>query len=160
MMRARERRKGFTLIELLIVVAVIGILASIALPSMLSALSRSRQKRTMADLRSLATAIEQYNIDHSMYPVLASESALAGTAVESSLEPLFVAYLPLKDGWNFDFRYRSDGLAYTVGSLAKDGAAGGSLTVAGGGGPTTRFDCDIIISNGMFVQWPEGTQTE
>src|SRR5438105_14359454 len=40
------------LIELLIVVAIIGILAAIAIPNLLTAMQRSKQKRTMADMRS------------------------------------------------------------------------------------------------------------
>ena len=70
----RERRcknmfskKGFTLIELLIVVAIIAILAAIAVPNFLEAQVRSKVSRVKADMRSCATALEAYCIDHNAY---------------------------------------------------------------------------------------------
>ncbi|MFZ5788886.1 MAG: type II secretion system protein, partial [Acidobacteriota bacterium] len=63
-----RRQKGFTLIELLIVVAIIGIIAAIAIPNLLNAINRGRQKRTMADIRSIATAIESYQVDFNFFP--------------------------------------------------------------------------------------------
>ncbi len=62
-------KKGFTLIELLIVVAIIAILAAIAVPNFLEAQTRSKVSRTVADMRTLATAIEAYAVDNNnKYP--------------------------------------------------------------------------------------------
>ncbi len=60
--------RAFTLIELLIVVAIIGILAAIAVPNFLNAQVRAKVSRTLADFRSLGTALESYYIDYQDFP--------------------------------------------------------------------------------------------
>lgn len=64
----RRGGPGFTLIELLIVVAIIAILAAIAVPNFLEAQTRAKVSRSLADMRSLATALEAYSVDHNHYP--------------------------------------------------------------------------------------------
>ena len=155
-----RRSNGFTLIELLIVVAIIGIIAAIAIPNLLNAIDRGRQKRSMADLRTVATVVEQYEIDNSFYPLEAAEADLTSATLRTVLQPVYIRRLPIEDGWNFSLRYQSSSLTYTVGSLGKDGGAGGSLTVNGAGGGMNDFDCDIIFVDGSFVQWPEGVQAD
>ncbi len=61
------KSKAFTLIELLIVVAIIAILAAIAVPNFLEAQTRSKVSRTLADMRSMATAAESYYVDYNRY---------------------------------------------------------------------------------------------
>lgn len=60
-------RAGFTLIELLIVVVIIGILASIAIPKFGSTKERAYLAKMKGDLRNLATAQESYNGDNQTY---------------------------------------------------------------------------------------------
>jgi len=64
----RHAKPAFTLIELLIVVAIIAILAAIAVPNFLEAQTRAKVSRTLADMRSVATAIESYHVDNNRYP--------------------------------------------------------------------------------------------
>jgi general secretion pathway protein G len=64
----RPTRHAFTLIELLIVVAIIAILAAIAVPNFLEAQTRAKVSRAKNDLRTLATALEAYNVDNNAYP--------------------------------------------------------------------------------------------
>ena len=62
------KKLGFTLIELLIVVAIIAILAAIAVPNFMEAQARAKVSRVKADIRSLGTAMECYQVDNNMYP--------------------------------------------------------------------------------------------
>ena len=90
--------KGFTLIELLIVVAIIGIIAAIAIPNLLNAIDRGKQKRTMADMRSIGTAIESYAVDNNVYPVATTSATLA-----TFVSPVYIKTMPALDGWNHTF---------------------------------------------------------
>src|SRR5213075_2606 len=91
-----------TLIELLIVVAIIGILAAIAIPNLLTAMQRSKQKRTMADMRTIATAWEARATDVNRYNaagVTLPTGAVTITNLVSYLSPTYVKTFPQKDGW-------------------------------------------------------------
>lgn len=63
----RSRRSGFTLIELLIVVLIIGILASIAIPKFANTKGKAYAASLRSDLRNLATAEESYYFGHDAY---------------------------------------------------------------------------------------------
>ncbi len=149
-----RKDKGFTLIELLIVVAIIGIIAAIAIPNLLNAIDRGKQKRTMADMRSVGTAIESYAVDNNFYPKGMSNVDAAG--VMAHVSPIYIKTVPTTDGWSnaWDIDSDSNGTEYTVTSIAKDATAG-----TNGGGITGDFECDIVFAGGQFYQWPQGTQT-
>lgn len=66
--RRRTKEAGFTLIELLIVVAIIGIIINIAIPSLYSALYRAKAARIMEDYITLRTMASQHYVDHSYWP--------------------------------------------------------------------------------------------
>ncbi len=75
------RGKGFTLIELLLVVAIIGLLASIVLVTINGARSKARDAKRVSDMQSLAQALEMYDGDSGHYPISAtwtSECSIPG----------------------------------------------------------------------------------
>ena len=56
-----SNQKGFTLVELLVVVAIIGILVAIAVPNLLDAIDRSKQRATVAEMRLWAISLQEYS---------------------------------------------------------------------------------------------------
>ena len=167
----KRNRKGFTLIELLIVVAIIGIIVAIAIPNLLNAIQRAKQKRTMGDMRSIGTAAEAYSIDYNAYPPAAAGSipvvygsitypSAGGTTVGGNLKayvsPTYIRVMPTNDGWGKPMSYVTDAnnQDYAIISAAKDGA----FNNPGTSGPTSNFNIDIVFSDGQFTVYPEGVQ--
>jgi general secretion pathway protein G len=147
-MHAGSPRKdaGFSLIELLIVVALIAIIAGIAMVNLIGALDRSKQRATMADMRTIAVGIEVYQIDKGFMPT-------AGTMIQlrSALIPYQASVIPIVDRWGRSFSYSQNGSSYTIESFGKGGVDGAEVTYQ------TRADTtlDLILSDGMFTFAPE-----
>ena len=150
----RSDDRGFTLIELLIVVAIIGIIAAIAIPNLLNAIQRGKQKRTMADMRTIGTSVEQYSLDNGFRPETGSGDAV--TQLSPTVVPTFVKQIPSLDGWRIPIRWihMAGDAEYSVASSGKDRTAESSPAL----GATTSFASDIYFSDGSFTCYPEGTQ--
>ncbi len=164
----KRNKKGFTLIELLIVVAIIGIIVAIAIPNLLNAIQRAKQKRTMGDMRTAGTAAEAYAVDFNRYPAAAGYTLPSGFSLPTGtfgqpspptgfclqVTPTYVRVLPISDGWNSFFMYGGGGQNYAILSNGKDGTNEASPAF----GETTNFNNDIIFIDGQFVQYPAGAQ--
>lgn len=143
----------------IVLVAFIGILAAIAIPNLLTALQRSRGKRTMADMRSIATALESYATDHNdEYPPATSPYV---ASLSSELSPAYIKSVPTVDGWGTALRYECWPAGkcehYAIGSAAGNQKFEQDSLQNYSEGATTQFDADIVFSDGKFVQYPEKT---
>ena len=151
-MRQSKNDTGFTLIELLIVVAIIGLIAAIAIPNLMSAMNKAKQSKTMADIKAIGNAIESYAVDNNTYPKSLTD---ATGQVLSGYVSIYLRSVPPGDGWSNPWHIdtNSAGTVYTITSYGADGVAGTNP-----GGPTANFNCDIIFTNNSFYQWPGGAQ--
>jgi general secretion pathway protein G len=140
-----RRCSGFTLVELLMVVALVGILATLAIPSFSSYTKKAKNGACTTDIRNIDRAITSYILDKNALPVLLSDIGIMGTqsdpwkhlyeyqvVVIGSVELLDIASQP----FNTDY------------DLYSKGADGASVLAAGGAGN----EDDIVRSNnGVFV---------
>jgi general secretion pathway protein G len=64
----KKQDAGFTLVELMIVMAIIGVLAMVAVPSYIQAIKHAREAVLMEDLRTMRSAIDSYTMDKQKAP--------------------------------------------------------------------------------------------
>lgn len=162
-----RRERGFTILEVLIVVAIIGIIAAIAIANYLNAAQRTRQKRTMADMRSIGVAWESRAVDTKQYNAAGytmPANALTFSDVTTLLSPTYMRNIPSIDGWGNPLQFATNqpigstaATDYAIRSPGRDGVYSGTTY---NNGPTSNFDCDIVYSGGSFIVWPEGVQTQ
>jgi general secretion pathway protein G len=116
-----KKQHGFTLVEILVVVAIIGILASIIVPKLTSKVDDARVQKAHHDIKVISSVLELYKLDKFGYP-----------STEQGLKVLVGPYLNTlpKDPWGKQYLYLNPGShnakffdLYTFGA---DGVPGGN----------------------------------
>ena len=132
--RAIFTERGFTLIELMVVIVILGILAGLIVPRIMSRPEEAKRIKAKMQIQSLETALKLYKLDNGFYPD--TEQGLNALVVipEYGRVPqnwrtggyLEKGRLP-KDPWGNDFVYLSPGTnsEFDIISYGADGVAGG-----------------------------------
>ncbi|HVS14660.1 MAG TPA: prepilin-type N-terminal cleavage/methylation domain-containing protein [Thermoanaerobaculia bacterium] len=165
--RGLVRPRGFTLIELIVVVAIIGIIAAILVPALLDAIQRAKQKRTVADVRSIGLAWFSWVTDNAGAPApgraastfdFGQYTSISYPELVDLLTPIYLTELPSQDGWGhaLDFA-RADSLDVLlpigIRSPGRDGSFDGDV-YSSGAFLGTDYDKDIVWLGGFFFQYP------
>jgi type II secretion system protein G len=148
----------------LILTCVIGIIASIAIPNLVQATGRGKQKRAVAEVRSIGTACEAYATDHGAYPdtgkpVDAYYGFVEADKLKSFLEPTYTAAVPTSDPWGHPYLYgiSQDGSEYIVICTGSDGE-NKLEAVPESPAATGCFEDEIVLENGSLLRYPDGPQ--
>lgn len=137
MRKVRDRfaaNDGFTLLEILVVVAIMGVLATLVGPSVFQNVGRSRQTTARNQIAMFASALENYRLDVGAYPT--TEQGLQALRTRPTLPPIpanwngpYLLNDPPADPWGRPYSYRSPGQhnpdSYDLFSLGADGQPGG-----------------------------------
>ncbi len=127
----KAKQGGFTLLELMVVVAILGILASVAAQNLLGSKDTASQKVAATDIRTLETALDTYKLNHNVYPT--TDQGLEALVTEPT-NPTprnypkdgYIKRLP-QDPWGNDYQYLSpgDNGSIDIFSFGADGQEGG-----------------------------------
>lgn len=126
----RRKAGGFTLIELLVVLVIIGVLAALIVPNVLSRADEARVTAARTDVSQLMQALKLYKLDNQRYPSAEQglESLVKKPSV-GSLPPNWKPYLDKlpNDPWGRPYQYVNPGVKgeIDVFSFGADGQAGG-----------------------------------
>ena len=97
--KAGERESGFTLLELIIVIAIIGILATIAMPALKDVPRRANEAVLKTNLHTLRDVIDQYYGDKGKYPTSMQQLVEAGYLRKVPNDPM----TKRNDTWTFEY---------------------------------------------------------
>jgi general secretion pathway protein G len=137
--RGPQSARGFTLIEIMVVVVILGILAALVVPKVMSRADDARVTAAKQDIAQILQALNLYRLDNSRYPT--AEQGLQALVTKPAVDPIppnwraggYLSKLPI-DPWKNPYQYANPGIKGEVDilSFGADGKSGG-----------TDYDADI-----------------
>lgn len=131
-MKPTSLQHGFTLLEIMVVIVIIGILAALVMPKIISRPDEARVIAAKQDIASLLQALKLYRLDNQRYPK--TEQGLQALVTLPATAPIppnwkiggYIERLP-KDSWGNPYQYLNPGVhgEIDVFSYGADGAPGG-----------------------------------
>ena len=129
---ARRRQAGFTLIEIMVVVVILGILAAMVAPKILSRPDQAKVTVARSDIETISQALELYRLDNGLYPSI--DQGLDALIAKPTVAPEprnwnpegYLKKAPL-DPWGNPYMYLQPGThgKYDLYSLGADSREGG-----------------------------------
>lgn len=136
-----QRQRGFTLIEIMVVIAILGILAALIVPKIMSRPDEARRVAALQDIRSMQQALDLYKLDNGRYPT--QEQGLQALVQKPANDPIpnnwkdggYLARLP-NDPWGHQYQYLNPGThgevdIFSYGQNGETRSANGADTVIG-----------------------------
>jgi hypothetical protein len=105
----------------------------------------------MADMRSIATSIEEFSIDENQYPAIGGWTTI--DALAPYVTPMYIRTLPTQDAWGNPMLVWCDGQSYRIVSPGGDGEIERDWTGDVTAGKNSDPDDDIVFGDGSFVRW-------
>ena len=132
MLNRNRLHRGFTLLEVMVVVVILGILAALVVPKIISRPDEARIIAAKQDIASLMQTLKLYRLDNQRYPT--TEQGLQALATKPATSPVpanwksggYIERLP-KDPWGNSYQYLNPGTHAEIDiySFGADGAPGG-----------------------------------
>jgi general secretion pathway protein G len=131
-MKPASRNKGFTLIEMMVVILIIGVLAALVVPKVMSRPDEARMTAAKQDIATITQALNLYRLDNQRYPT--TEQGLMALVKKPNIDPIpnnwksggYLDRVP-KDPWGTPYQYLQPGMhgEIDVFSFGADRASGG-----------------------------------
>ena len=132
-----KKQTGFSLIEIMVVVVILGILASIVVPKIISRPEEARVVKAKQDVLAIQNALDLYKLDNGYYP--STDQGLMALVEKPTTDPIptnwkqYLKSLPM-DPWGHAYRYLNPGQhgdidVFTYGPTNQAGGEGGNAEI-------------------------------